>query len=120
MEAIVWYSGPRKFLDVEDQHRKQAAVSFLPSVHQAVDLLRTWEDNPPEKQPWTRLRHNRILYIPARGLMDQPASYSIEGFLQGKFSGLCRRLSGGSETASGCDFLCRKAYAAENGYFEFL
>ena len=39
MEILARYGGLKGFLDAEKSHREQTAMPFLPSVHQAVDVL---------------------------------------------------------------------------------
>lgn len=39
MRTVVEYGGLSAFLRAEEDHRKQTAMPFLPSVHQAVELL---------------------------------------------------------------------------------
>lgn len=61
MEIIVRYGGLKGFLDAGKSHREQTAMPFLPSVHQAVDVLCS-----ENEEQVSCLRHNlrlRLLYI---------------------------------------------------------
>lgn len=60
--AIARYGGLWGFLEAEERHRSQTEMPFLPSVHQAADLLCSWENDPSAEKPWTRLCHNRALH----------------------------------------------------------
>ena len=60
MEIIARYGGLKGFLDAEESHREQTAMPFLPSVHQAVDVLCS-----ENEEQVSYLRHNlrlRLLY----------------------------------------------------------
>lgn len=60
MEILARYGGLKGFLDAEKSHREQTAMPFLPSVHQAVDVLCS-----ENEEQVSYLRHNlrlRLLY----------------------------------------------------------
>lgn len=60
MKTIAQYGGLKEFLDAEESHRERTSMPFLPSVHQAVDVLYSGNE-----EQLSYLRHSfrlRFLY----------------------------------------------------------